>query len=241
MKTLKTLLICMICFPLIMTAQEEEDSSYGMVELTYMMPAKGMAKKMEHAVKKHNEKYHTERAYESSVWHIMTGNEAGWYVWSMGPLTYAAMDGAPGPGEHMEDWNKNVDPYVSEYGRTEYWRYNDKMSAPDDELEDWQTVWIMGVEWGQYYRFMDFLKKIHEIQGENGEEMHVWMNEMTQSDGRDVAFTWPFDKWADLDEDDFNMMEAYNEKHGPMAWANAMKEWSAFNDRMQQEIWRRVK
>jgi len=242
MKTLKILLIWMICIPLVMTAQEEEeDSKYAMVEITYMKPAKGMAKKMEDAIKKHNEKYHSEGAYSSSVWHIMSGNEAGWYVWGMGPLTYTDMDNAPGPGEHMEDWNKNVDPYVSEYGRTEYWRLNDKMSVSDGDSEDWETIWFMDIEWGKYYRFMDFLEKIHEIQAEKDEEMHVYMNQFSQSDGRDVAFVWPFDSWADLDNEEYNMMEAYNEKHGPMAWANAMKDWEDFNNRMQQEVWRRVK
>ena len=241
MKTLKMLLICMICIPLVMTAQEEEDSKYGMIEVTYMKPAKGMAKKMEEAIEKHNAKYHSEAPYQSRLWHIMSGNEAGWYVWTMGPLTFTDMDGAPGPGEHMADWNKNVDQYVSEYGRTEYWKHNDKMSVTDDDMEDWQVTWFMEIEWGQYYRFMNFLEDLHEIQAESGEEMHVWMNEMTQNDGRDVAFTWPFDKWADLDKDDFNMMEAYNKEHGPMGWSNAMKEWEDFNHRMQQEIWRRVK
>ena len=241
MKTLKILLLGMIYIPLMMNAQEEEDSGYSMVEITLMKPAKGMAKKMEDAIKKHNEKYHPSGPYGSFVWEKITGNESGWYVWGMGPLTFSDLDGAPGPGEHMEDWHKNVEPYIAEYGPTEYWKLNEEMSNSDGDQEDWQVVWRMGIEWSQFYRFKEFMTKVSEVQKESGEEMNVWMNQFSQDNGDDVAFTWPFDKWSDLDDDDFNMMKAFDEKYGPMSWANAMKEWESFNTSMQQEVWRRVK
>jgi hypothetical protein len=241
MKTLVHVVLGLFCLPLLLNAQDEENTEpYGMVELTYMHAKQGMDKKFIDAVRQHNDKYHPEGNYQAGLWRIETGNEAGTYVWSMGGLSYTDLDGAPGEGDHQEDWAKTVEPYVAEYGRVEYWRYSDKFSTPDDEAEAMQQVWFMDLKWGEYYRFQAFMEKVHEIHVESGEEFHLWMNEFSGANKRDIAFTWPFDKWAELDDDDFNMMKAYNEKYGPGSWMNAMKEWDAFMEELNQEVWRRL-
>ena len=242
MKNSISILILLFCLPLINFAQEEESDKpdYAMVELNYMKTKVGMEMKFVEAVKKHNAKYHPEGPYDASLFYIGTGNEAGWYVWAMGAFTYSDLHNAPGAGEHRDNWAKTIAPYVEEYGRVEMWRYNEKLSTTDGDSEPLETIWWIDIESGEYYRFKAFMEDVQEIFDEKGDEMHVWNTQYSQNDGRDVAIVWPFDKWSDLDEEDWNMEEAYDEKHGKGSWDNALEEWDDFIKSNKQEVWMRV-
>jgi hypothetical protein len=206
-----------------------------MVELNYMKAKPGMEMKFVEAAKKHNAKYHPDGPYDATMYYIRTGHDAGWYVWAMGGFTFTELDDAPGRGAHRDDWAKNVAPYVAEYGPIEMWRYNAKLSVNDGEPSAMQTLWFMDIARGEYYRFKSFMEDVQAIFDEKEDEMHVWNNVYNQDDGRDVAIVWPFDKWADLDEDDWKMKEAYDEKYGEGSWENALEEWEDFIEGNIQE------
>lgn len=235
------ILLLLFCFPLFLMAQDDgEKPDYAMVELNYIKVKPGMEMKFVQAVKNHNSKYHPDGPYDASLFYIRTGNRAGWYVWAMGTMTYTDLDGAPGAGAHRDDWAKNIAPLVEEYGPIEMWRYNDKLSSSDGDSEAMEVLWFLDITWGEFYRFKAFMEKVQPIFDEKNEDMHVWMNQYNQMDGRDVAISWPFDKWADMDEDDWNMEEAYDEKYGEGSWDNAMEEWKDFVEGNVQEVWMTV-
>lgn len=243
MKNSIRILVLLFCFPLFNFAQDEESDGpdYAMVELNYMKVKPGMEMKFVEAVKIHNAKYHAgDGPYGASLFYIRTGQDAGWYVWAMGTFTYSDLDDAPGAGAHRSDWAKNIAPYVVEYGPIEMWRYNEKFSSSDGDSEMMQILWFLEIQRGEYYRFKAFMEKIHAIFDEKNEDMHVWMNQYNQEDGRDIAISWPFDKWSDLDEEDWNMKEAYDEKYGEGSWENALEEWEDFVESNIQEVWMRV-
>ncbi len=243
MKNRIKILVLLFCLPLFTFAQEEESDApdYSIVELNYMKAKPGMESKFVAAVKKHNAKYHPDGPYNSNMDYIRTGQDAGWYVWSMGTFTYSDLDGAPGAGDHQNDWAKSVAPYVQEYGPIEMWRLNTELSVFDGDSEPLETVWILEIEDGEYYRFKAFMEKIHVIFEAKEDEMHVWNREHNQDNGRDVAIVWPFDKWSDLDvEEDWTMKGAYDEEYGEGSWKNALEEWEDFVKSNQQAVWMRI-
>ncbi len=241
MKNQIKILILLFCFPFINFAQEEEDGpDYAVVELNYMKAKPGSEMKFVEAVKKHNAKYHPDGPYDATLFYIRTGNDAGWYVWAMGGFTYTDLDGAPGAGAHRDDWAKSVAPHVEEYGPVEMWKYNGKLSVNDGKPQAFQTLWFMDITRGEYYRFNSLMEKVHKVFEAEEDEMHVWNNQFTQDDGRDVVISWPFAKWADLDEDDGSMKEKYDEEFGKGAWDDMLEEWEDVIASMKQEVWMRV-
>lgn len=237
MRTLKHLLLGLFCLPLMMMAQSE---AYRMVELSYMKAKPGMAQKFESAVKAHNEKYHKEGKYGSGLYSIVTGNEAGWYVWTMGPCTFTDLDGRPGEGAHQDDWNKTIEPLVAEYGRTEYWRMNDKMSHRVQNDAKMIQLWWVDINRGEYYRFRNFMEKVQVINAKKNESISVYDNEFSQNDGRDVAIVWPLENWAAMDKDDWKMKDAYEEEYGAGSWQLALEEWKDVIEGMKQEVWKEL-
>jgi hypothetical protein len=236
MKKLKTLLMAVICLPLLMGAQE----SYRMVELSYMKVKPGMNAKFEAAIKAHNEKYHKEGKYGSALYSIVTGNEAGWYVWTMGGFTYTDLDGRPAAGAHDDDWTKTIEPFIAEYGRVEFWRMNDKLSFRKENDDKMLSIWWMDITRGEYYRFKEFMLKVRAIHEKKSAGISVYDNEFSQNDGRDVAIVWSMPNWADMDKEDWKMQVEFDAMYGEGSWQLALEEWKDVMEAMTQEIWKEL-
>lgn len=235
---LKTLLALWLLLPLLALAQEEENS-YNMVELVYLMPKEGSYETFEAGVKAHNEAYHAEGPFSSSLYRIITGRQSGWYVWTMGDCTFTDLDNRPDTEAHNEDWKTKVVPHIHKWGAVEFWRRNDEVSNVDEESEKMLEIWWLDIADGEYYRFNDFMKKVAPVSKERGDDMALYWNAFTQNDGREAALVLGFDKWADLDEDN-PMKPSYEALHGEGSWTDGMKEWEDFMDGVVQEVWHLV-
>ena len=242
MKNQLKILLLLFSFSLVSFAQDDggEAPDYVMVELNYMKAKPGMESKFVEAVKKHNAKYHPEGPYDASLFYIRTGSDAGWYVWAMGGMTFTDLDGAPGSGEHQDNWAKTIAPYVQEYGPIEFWRYNKKLSHSNGKAEPLEILWFVDIESGEYYRFKNLMEDIQAIHASKDDEMQVWNNSFNQGDGRDVAIAWTLDSWSDLDKEDWSMKEAYDEEYGEGSWENALEEWDDIIEKVKREVWMRV-
>src|SRR5436189_5023821 len=120
MRKLSLTLAVLFAFAASLVAQSTSGTkTYQMVQIMLIKPKQGQEKAFEDAVKAHDAKYHS-GAYAAQLWAIDYGKGSdGWYVWRMGPLMYTDMDKQPqGNKEHDDDWSKNVDPHVQEYGET---------------------------------------------------------------------------------------------------------------------------
>jgi hypothetical protein len=243
MKT-KTKLIGMLLLTVMLTvsiANAQEKESYGMAEITYMMPKIGMEKTFENAIKAHNQKYHKENPYKASLDLILTGKETGWYVWIMGPCTFSDLDNRPNDPAHAADWDKTVSPTVAKYGRNEFWRYNSKLSYKGDASESpkFENIWFVDVERGQGYKFNEFIEKVKKAYEKKGSgNFSVYNNQFTEGNGRDIAIVWAFDKWADMDEDDGGIKSSFEEIYGEGSWDNALKDWEASTVNINSQVWR---
>lgn len=237
MRKLTFLMIGIFCFPMLLLSQENESPKSNLVELDYVKPKIGMEKKFQEAVKAHNAKYHPDGPYSAGLDYIGMGNEAGWFVWNMGLFSYTEYDGAPGIGEHSDDWAKRVAPYVEEYGRSELWKHSEELSNPKEGSDPMMELWILDIERGEWYRFKSIMEKVIAIHKKMDEEVNVWFNQYHQDDGREVAITWPMKNWAMLDEDNWKMKEEYDKEYGEGAWDNFLKEWEDVVTGVVQEMW----
>lgn len=240
MKTAIKLMLIAMLIPILGYAQEEESKDYHAVEAIYLKPKMGSGQKLIAAIKEHNRKYHSESPFGAGLYSISVGEEAGWMVWTMGGFTYSELDDAPGEGEHMDHWRKNVEPHVGEYGRVEHWRFAENLSHRLESGErPLEIAWMLDIEPAQYYKFKEFMTKIQEVYAKQGEEMEVWNNMYSGSNGRDAAIFWPVENWAALDSDDWKMSEVYEEVNGEGSWRNALTDWGEFIKGMDQEVWYR--
>ncbi len=241
MKT-KSLFFAILLITVILTTSisiGQEKASYGMAEITYMLPKIGMEKVFEDAVKIHNEKYHKEGPFKASLDYILTGKEAGWYVWIMGPCTFSDLDNRPNNDAHRSHWDKTISPKVMKYGRTEYWKYNDKLSfSSDGDSPKYETIWFVDIKRGEYYKFKEFITKVKKAHEKKGEYYSIYNNEFNEDNGRDVAIVWPFNNWASFDVEDGGIKKYYEEIYGVGSWGNALKDWANFTVSMRSQVWR---
>jgi len=237
-------LLCLFMSPLFMVAQEEakeeaEGPAYQMAELTYIKAKVGMEKEFVQAIWAHNAKYHSEAPYRSQLWNIRFGDDAGWYVWTMGTMTFSDLDNAPGQGEHAEDWRKNIAKYVAEYGKNETWVLSESASNPKPGATKIQVVWTVDTKDGEGDEFMDFMKQVAEVHKEGDREILTWNGGFTE-DGRDYAMVFPMESFTSFDTDKWDIEEPFNEKFGEDAWEDAMDDWEDYVEDMTQALWMNV-
>ena len=241
MKTSKFWLSMIIIGALLITTTgiSQEKKSYVMVELSYMLPKIGMEKAFIKAVKEHNEKFHAQDPYAAHLDRIATGSDSGWFVCIMGPTMFSQLDARPSKGTHEDHWDKTVSPTVAKYGRTEYWRYNEKLSfKPNSDLPKLENIWFVDIEDGSSYRFKDLIGKIKKAFEKRADDnLLVYENQFDANDGRSIAFVWTLNSWAELDEDDGGIKKDYEEINGEGSWKNAMDEWRAIVKSIKSEVW----
>lgn len=243
MRTKKSLLTSMLMLALLLSyagfAQEEEKESYGMAQIIYIDAKVGMEEAFVSAVKVHNAMYHKEGPYSAGLDVILSGNEAGWFVWYMGPCTFTDLDSAPGPGAHADHWRTNVAPNIESYGRQEYWKYNDKFSykATEDE-QAISNVWFIDIKRGDYYRFKSIMGKIKEAYEKQGTgNMSVYNTQFNDNDGRDVAIIWGMKNFAEMDDDSGSVKDEYEEINGEGSWDNMIDEWEEITVSINSQLW----
>ena len=223
-----------------LSAQTDSMPAYAMVEHVYISVKPGAQAAFEKAVKAHNANHH-KGAHGAQLWNISTGKGAGTYVWSMGPCTWTDLDSRPSDDAHDTDWANNVGQHVSNVHGVEYWRRSKSYSNQGENPPSGKLmIWLLDIDRDSWYRFDAFMEKVNVIHKKMDETISVWYNRLPENNGRDVAIVWPFEKFADLDVDDWNMSEEFDKEHGDGAWDDAIKEWRAFVKGQKRQIWTRV-
>lgn len=240
MKTKLYVFTALIIGSLLFSAETVAQEKYQMVELTFMMPKIGMEKAFENAIKDHNSIYHKEGVYQGHLDYILTGKQTGWYVWLMGPCTFADLDGRPLDDAHDKHWNDKVSPTVEKYGSTEYWKHNPKLSYQSKDISPkLEEIWFADIKNGDYYRFKDFVTKIKAAFEKKGDgNMNIYENQFSENNGRQIAIVWGFDNYTEMDIDNGGIKKEYEEIYGEGSWANAMDEWQEIIESMSRQLWK---
>ena len=226
----RLMLLAMVATMFTMTGytQADSDSEQLVFEVLYILPEKGMEDKFEAGISAHDLKYHPEGPYGVGMHKIMYGEKAGWYVWVMGPTTYGSLDTRPDKENgHMEDWKKNVDPYVAQYGYSGLWNFNSKLSYGMDILmkNKYFEHWGVDLKPNQYYRFKGIIGKLQKVYESLGTTAFIVVeNTLHQADGPDVALMWSFNSFGDWQKDPGPKAE-YEKLYGANSWQNMIDEW----------------
>lgn len=218
---------------------QEEDDSYVMAELMYMLPKMGQEADFVKGVKAHNEAYHNAAPHTAHLDRIETGKEAGWHVWIMAPCTFSDLDGRPNDDAHTQDWNDRVGKHVARYGRTEYWMRNDKLSLKSDEsVPGKEEIWFIDVEDNKGSVINGFLEKVKAAFEKKGNaNYHIYNNRFNAGDGREMAIVWEHANWASFDNNNGGIKKEFEEINGEGSWEKALEDWRSAVKRMNQQVW----
>lgn len=221
---------------------QDEKKDYKMVELTFMHAKHGKSDEFTKAVKAHDQKYHPAGPHQAALYSINTGEDAGTFVWVMGPCMMKDLDNRPGVGAHDDDWKKNVEPYIESYGAVEYWKQNEALSFMPENMTPQKVniFWIMDIKRGEYYRFKKMMADIQAVHKDNGTtNVTIWDNKFYENNGRDVALQWHKADFASLDSD-FNMKKEYEKMYGEGTWQQVLEEWEEVVVDMKAQMWTKV-
>ncbi len=218
---------------------QAQNTDYSMARITFVKAKIGMEKDFTEAVASFNEKFHSEAPFTARLDRIATGSQAGWFVWIMGPLTFTDLDSWDIGDDRLEYLKSNVYDKIAKFGRTEFWRYNPKLSF--DAIEEpvaMSNLWLIDIADGQYHRFKEFMEKVQPVFAKmNKDNMRVYNNAFNEDDGRDIVIVWTSTKWADMDDQDDSFESTYEEMHGKGSWKNALDDWQDFTVTVKSSLW----
>ncbi|HYK76462.1 MAG TPA: hypothetical protein VEV16_05765 [Daejeonella sp.] len=121
---MKKFLLLLLFIPLVGISQTKT-----VVNTTRVFPKGDKVEEFSRALANHAQKYHT-GDWRWRVFSIETGPDAGGYNIAEGPSTWEAIDGRKDiSAEHLEDWNKNVAPLLTDRGASAFAEYDPELST----------------------------------------------------------------------------------------------------------------
>ena len=190
------LFIIIMAITSIGVAQEQQEDNFRMTEITYILPNIGMEANFVTSIEEHINLFHKNDPDRGHLDLILTSDEAGWFVWVMGQCMYTNIDSSSGEDTHDNNWANKVVPTIAKYGRTEYWKFNKKLSYQSKAtISKYSNVWFVDVNRGKYAQFELFMIRINEAYKKKGAgNVQVYNNQFNAGDGREVALIWGFCK-----------------------------------------------
>ncbi len=245
MKKLTLMLMVLFSYSIGLYAQTASNTSYKMYNTQMMKPKRGQEKQFEAAVKAHIAKFHPIGTFDARLSVITDGfNSDGWYMWSMGPLTYTDLDKAPqGENGHDDDWDKNVDIHVEQYGESNFWKLKeDESYTPPNYRPDRLDVWALDLKPGMNYMFSDLMKKWKAVWDlkKYPYSFRVMNNDLWSKRGNDAAIIFSFNKYADFDLD-ISWRKDYEAMYGAGSWDNFWKVWNECVESTDEQLRKFIK
>jgi len=224
--------------------EAQESKNYSMWETVMLTPDYTNLKVFGENMSKHNEMYHKDGVFNSIVYNIASGPNAGNLIWQMGPMMFKHSDSRP-EGAHDIDWRDNVLPYVKKIQTVEYWTQDDDLSNTSmltDVIGAYPILFIrfMKIKDDGLYLMKDFFKKvsatIKSMPGEN--PWSIYYNEFIQGDlGRHVTSVGFSKNWTEFDKDDPNFKEAFEKIHGKNSFQDFLEARDHLFEDTYDEIW----
>ena len=224
--------------------EAQESKNYSMWETVMLTPDYTNLKVFGENMSKHNEMYHKDGVFNSIVYNIASGPNAGNLIWQMGPMMFKHSDSRP-EGAHDIDWRDNVLPYVKKIQTVEYWTQDDDLSNTSmltDVIGAYPILFIrfMKIKDDGLYLMKDFFKKvsatIKSMPGEN--PWGIYYNEFIQGDlGRHVTSVGFSKNWTEFDKDGPNFKEAFEKIHGKNSFQDFLEARDHLFEDTYDEIW----
>ncbi|HMB63668.1 MAG TPA: hypothetical protein VKN36_11385 [Eudoraea sp.] len=236
---MKKLMYAFLLLPALVHAQEYQE--HLVIQNVMLTVEKGHIEAFEKGVAAHNKKFHAEGPYQSSVFSISSGKNAGKYIWNMGPLPWSAMDGRPGKENgHDADWDANVVPHLTAEVDVNYWRFHPNFSdfSKDFTLKN-LSVYMIDIKRSKQMDFMNkVIQKVHQVYSEKlpGQRRGVYTNELGNKDGLDFAWVDFFDSLSWMGQED-KFPQQFEEVHGTGSFTSFLADVEATTDGQWTELW----
>lgn len=119
MKKISTLvLVILFTFSVI----AEEAKSYTQWDTFRFTIDNKNAKKFTKNMREHIKKYHVKAPLKTKIYNVTYGPDANDLIWVMGPVNFSELDARPDNKKHDQDWEDNINPYITSYKHSEIWR-----------------------------------------------------------------------------------------------------------------------
>ena len=234
---MKRIFFLLIAIPGLILAQESTD--HLVIENVMLTVDPEHVSEFEAGIAAHNKKFHADEVYGARVYWISNGVNAGKYMWNMGPVPWAAMDGRPAQEGHDEDWTNNVIKYVEAEGEVNYWRFHPDRSnfSRDFDLKN-LFVFIIDIKRFKGMEFFNVLDKVQKTYAEKRPDQlyGVYTNEMANMEGNDFAWVEFFDKSSWMGRPD-TFPQDYEAVHGEGSMTEMMKMLESSTSGERQELW----
>lgn len=218
--------LCMLIVLAMLFSTAKAQTDYLQFEVLGITPKLDKVELFKKAVLAHNKKFHSTAPYTASLSSILTGPNSGDFTWVMGPTTWTQMDGAPGVGEHADDWSKTIDPYVEKYGEMSYWRdYKEaRYDAPGSATFKKSSMRANRVIPGQMERYLEQMKKIAEVYRKKKYTGSFSVATIFgATTGINAVSFSNFEKWSWFDRGTV-LSKDFDEVHGAGAWIRFLEE-----------------
>jgi hypothetical protein len=175
----------------------------------------------------HAQKYHKGN-WKWRVFEIQTGQDAGGFHITEGPLSWGEFDSRGNLGaEHTADWNKNVAPFTTGMGTQSYSTYNEDLSTV--QLTDYADKIIISHMYpkpGMLNGVTELIKKQKKVWETSNESVAVYSAAFSGPPQYTVVTRLK----AGLKELDDSyrkpFAERYNSVHGDGAWAKWLEDYA---------------
>ena len=185
----------------------------------------------------HAQKYHKGN-WKWRVFAIQTGQDAGGFHITEGPLSWEEFDGCGNLGaEHTGDWNKNVAPFTTGMATRSYATYNADLSTV--QLTDYADKIIINHMYpkpGMLYGVTELIKKQKKVWEASNESVAVYSAAFSGQPQYTVV-TRLKAGLKELDESYRKpFSERYNAAYGDGAWAKWLEDYAKNVDSRWSEM-----
>jgi hypothetical protein len=226
--------ISLLCFLIPVMAMGQKKN---VINANRVFPKIDKVLEFEKALTAHAQKYHT-GDWKWRVFEIQSGPDAGGYHITEGPVSWDQIDKRGNLGdEHNIDWNKNVTPFLTDKGSSQYSVYQDTLSSV--ALTDYTNMiniahFYPKVGWG--FKLREVFVKFKKVWEAGGESVAVY--QASSSGTAQFALVTRYKQGLKEREDGFRkpFKDRYEAIYGQDSWDAVAEVYQNYTEKIWSEL-----
>jgi hypothetical protein len=229
---MRKLILVLIALPFFSFAQDK-----NVISASRYFPKQDKVQSFEKALAAHAQKYHT-GTWKWRVYTIETGPDAGGYHVTEGPMSWDDVDTRGDLGKaHMDDWNINIAPLLTDRGSVMYSSYRaDLSSVALTEYSDKIAISHVFPKPGYGGDLEDAIKNLKKMWDASGQTVAVY--ESSSSGAPQYALVTRYKQGLKERNTGFRkpMKERYIQANGENSWEDFIKVQRTATDHSWSEL-----
>ena len=218
-----------ILIPLLTCAVLVGQANSDIYKVTYIKPKSGQTDKFLSGLKEHTKKHHSKGIMRVRTHQVISGEKAGWYVRTVGPITWADVDKHDAnekSKDHASHGAKVLRPYIGERIGPMYWSpredysYNRKTSGKASKMTRVSFTHLNPLMDGEYRELRMQIKGAHE--NTNSEASFTVGQLVHGGKMHTYAQFYSLDSWADMASSGPSNASRMNKAFGEGSWVRLM-------------------